>query len=153
MARTQKSWQEKLAAAKAKPDLPKKFFCKQSRQNFVVPSVGEVEAIIAKVRRGRVVTIAEICGRLKQAHRVDVACPIATGIFTWIIAHAAQEALDRGAKRGVPWWRVLKTGGVLNLKYPGAGKLQKTLLQKEGHRVVRKGKNFSVVGRAALPSE
>ena len=144
MARTRKSWQEKLADAKAKPGLPKEFYCRKSRQHFVVASPEEIEQIIRTVKRGELVTIAQIGQRLKVAHDVDVACPITTGIFTWLIANAAQEATDQGRKGVPPWWRVLKTGGLLNPKFPGGGRTQKAMLQAEGHKVVPKGKALIV---------
>ncbi len=146
MARTKKSWQEKLAAAKAKPGLPKRFYCEKSKQHMVVPSPGEVEEIIRTVRRGKLITMAQIARQLQQTHRVDLACPMTTGIFAWIIAHAAQEAQAEGAKRVPPWWRVLKTGGQLNPKYPGGGQIQQSLLEAEGHTIVRKGKSLTVAG-------
>jgi len=45
--------------------------------------------------------------------------------------------------RGNPW-RTLKTGGILNEKYPGGINNQKKLLQFEGHEVIKKGKNYIV---------
>jgi len=39
----------------------------------------------------------------------------------------------------------LKTGGVINPKYPGGVERQKKLLEKEGHKVVQKGKKYVVV--------
>lgn len=38
MARKKKSWIEKLEDAKAKEDLPKKFYCDKSKQHMLVPS-------------------------------------------------------------------------------------------------------------------
>jgi len=38
----------------------------------------------------------------------------------------------------------LKTGGVLNEKYPGGAEGQRKLLEKEGHKVVAKGKKSVV---------
>ena len=121
MARTKKTWQEKLSDAKAKPGLPKVFYCEKSRQSFVVPSPGEIEEMIRRVSRGRVITIQQVGLRIKNAHGADAACPITTGIFTWLIAHAAEEqaaaqvpggaSRPAGGKAAVPWWRLLKTGG------------------------------------------
>jgi hypothetical protein len=39
----------------------------------------------------------------------------------------------------------LKTGGILNEKYPGGVARQKGLLEEEGHTVRSKGKNYQVV--------
>ena len=59
---------------------------------------------------------------LAKKHGATIACPITTGIFAWIAAHAADEAESAGARRITPYWRTLKTGGELNPKYPGGVK-------------------------------
>jgi alkylated DNA nucleotide flippase Atl1 len=69
-----------------------------------------------------------------------------TGIFAWIIAHANHEQTQQGAKRVVPWWRLVKTDGELNPKYPEGGQIQKRKLEEEGHTVRRKGKKLIVEG-------
>lgn len=51
----------------------------------------------------------------------------------------------RDSKDITPYWRTLKTGGVINPKYPGGVEAQRKLLEKEGHKVVQKGKKFVVV--------
>lgn len=38
-----------------------------------------------------------------------MACPVTTGIFAWIAAHAAAEAEESGGKI-TPDWRTLKHG-------------------------------------------
>jgi alkylated DNA nucleotide flippase Atl1 len=43
-----------------------------------------------------------------------------------------------------PYWRTLKTGGVLNEKYPGGVEAQRQRLESEGHIIVQKGKSFTV---------
>jgi len=143
-ARGRKSWRQKLAAAKAKPDLPKRWFCEKAGQMFVVPSPDEVEQIICRVPRGRLITMQQIGGMLCRMHKVDVACPMTTGIMAWLIAHAAEEAAGEGAKRVPPWWRVLKTGAQLNPRYPGNGRTQQEKLEAEGHRIVARGKTLRV---------
>jgi len=148
MPRTKKTWSEKLAEAKAKEDLPKKFHCDKSGMHMYVPSVSEVEKEMRSVRKGEVRTIKDIAAKLTKRHRVDMASPIAIGIFAWIIAHAADEQERAGAKRVVPWWRTLKTAGVLNSKYPGGVNVQRARLKAEGHRVARKGKNYIIEGVA-----
>jgi hypothetical protein len=75
-----------------------------------------------------------------------MACPVTTGIFAWIAAHAADEAEQAGRKRITPYWRTLKAGGELNPKYPGGIKNLRARLEAEGHRVVVKGKWYFVAG-------
>lgn len=144
MAKAKKTWKEKLDAAKAKPNLPKVFYCEQAKMKLVVPSPAEVEALMRGVRRGKVLTIGQMQARLKTKHQADMACPLTTGIFSWLVAHAAAEAAAAGARKVTPWWRVVKTGGVLNPKFPGGGELQCTKLIAEGHQVLRKGKKLLV---------
>ena len=98
-----------------------------------------------KVRRGKLTTIDAIRKTLAKRHKVTTACPITTGIFAWIAAHAADEVEQSGRSRITPYWRTLKTGGELNPKYPGGIKNLRSRLTAEGHRVIKKGKRYFVV--------
>ena len=137
------TWQEKLADSR---DLPKlaKFDKKPKRWpagTYIIPEPIEVDQIMKKVRKGKLITINEIRELLAKKHKADYACPITTGIFSWIAANAAAEQVSQGRKRITPYWRTLKTGGILNEKYPGGVKGLKKLLAAEGHKVIRKGKS------------
>jgi hypothetical protein len=142
-----KSWTEKLADSK---DLPRveKIDEKKSKRwgtgTFVIPAPKEVDEVMRKVPKGKVITINEIRRILAKKHGATIGCPITTGIFAWIAAHAAQEAAAEGKKRYTAYWRTLKSGGVLNEKYPGGIANLKRKLQNEGHKVVSKGKKFVV---------
>ena len=111
---------------------------------MVIPAPAEVDALMKRVPKGRVVTINELRAALAAKHKVSFACPITTGIFSWIAAHAAEEASTAGTKRVTPYWRTLKTGGELNPKYPGGAEGVAKRLRAEGHRIVRKGKRLLV---------
>lgn len=104
---------------------------------MVIPAPREVDAMMKHVPRGRVATINDLRTALALDHGVDFACPITTGIFAWIAAHAADEQRLEGRKRITPWWRTLKTSGELNPKYPGGTATQARLLRAEGHRITR----------------
>jgi len=127
-----KTWREKLAESK---DLPK---------TMVIPSALEVDQVMRRVPKGRLVTISEIRASLARKHGTDIACPMTTGIFAWIAAHAAEEARAAGDRNVTPYWRTLKTGGELNPKYPGGIPALRKLLASEGHKVVREGKKHLV---------
>ena len=58
-----------------------------------------------QVPRGRVVTINELRAALAAKHKVNFACPLTTGIFSWIAAHAAAEAEAAGEQHITPFWR------------------------------------------------
>jgi hypothetical protein len=127
--------------------------------SMVIPAPMEVDAIMKKVPKGKLITINEIRSMLARKHNADIACPITTGIFAWIAAHAAEEAAAAGKARITPYWRTLKTGGLLNEKYPGGIVQLKKHLEAEGHKVIQKGKRHkvsdfekSLVSRKAPPS-
>ena len=116
---------------------------------MVVPAPIEVDELMRKVPKGKVTTINQLREQLARKHGVSIACPITTGIFAWIAAHAAAEAQAEGKKRFTPWWRTLKTGGELNPKYPGGIRVQAALLRAEGHKLLPgKGKHPPRVAEA-----
>jgi alkylated DNA nucleotide flippase Atl1 len=142
-----KSWREKLADDK---DLPKvaeicgKMLSRWGAGTMVIPAPREVDAVMKKVPKGKLITINEIRAVLAKRHQATMACPITTGIFAWIAAHAAEEAAADGEKAITPYWRTLKSGGELSAKYPGGIARLRERLEAEGHRVVPKGKRFVV---------
>jgi alkylated DNA nucleotide flippase Atl1 len=141
-----KSWREKLADAKGLPriiPIPESLR-RWGSGSMVIPAPMEVDAIMRKVPRGKVITMNEIRSLLARKHGATIACPITTGIFAWIAAHAAEEGRKAGRKRVTPYWRSLKTGGMLNEKYPGGIEEQREKLESEGHRIVKKGKKYIV---------
>ena len=87
----------------------------------------------------------EIRSALAKKHHATIGCPMTTGIFSWVAAHAAEEQRQNGEKDITPYWRTLKTGGLVNEKYPGGVETQKKLLESEGHTVVQKGKKVFVL--------
>jgi hypothetical protein len=92
----------------------------------------DVDALIRKVRSGRLVTQAQIRSRLARDYNADTACPLCTGIFVRIAAEAAEEDRRLGRSRITPYWRVLRDNGSLNQKFPGGVKAQAARLRAEG---------------------
>lgn len=142
-----RSWREKLADSKNLPRVEK--LCgphleRYGRGTMVIPTPLEVDEVMRQVPRGKVVTINEIRRVLAAKHNVTMTCPITTGIFAWIAAHAAKEAEDEGKKRITPYWRTLKMEGEVNPKYPGGIAAIRKLLQAEGHKIVQRGKRWFV---------
>lgn len=144
-----RSWTEKLHDDKGLPKIGKvegKLSRRWGTGTMVIPAPREVDAIMAKVPKGKLITINDIREKLAKKHKVNFACPITTGIFAWIAAHAAEEARAAGKKRVTPYWRTLKNGGELNPKYPGGIQAIKRKLGAEGHRVISRGKRAFVDG-------
>ena len=143
-----RSWSEKLKDSK---DLPKveKITDKMSKRwgtgTVVIPAPIEVDEMMKRVPKGKLITLNEIRIALAKKHNATIGCPLTTGIFAWIAANAAEEEKEKGRKDVTPYWRILKTCGVINPKYPGGVEAQRKLLESEGHKVVQKDKKYVVV--------
>ncbi len=142
------SWNERLNDSKGLPKVEKitpKMIKKWGSGTLVIPSPMEVDQFMAKVPIGKVTTINEIRSALAKKHNATIGCPMTTGIFAWIVANASDERKKLGGREITPYWRTLRTGGLLNEKYPGGIEDQQILLEQEGHKIERKGKNFRVL--------
>ncbi len=58
-----------------------------------------------------------------------------SGIFLRIVAETAEEDLRSGKRDIAPYWRVLKSDGSLNEKYPGGIDHQAGCLREEGFQI------------------
>ncbi len=150
MGYKRKTWQQKLEDNKNFPKelrLEPNFPCYRALKKMgaepgdsVVLAPGpEVDAIMKKVPKGKLITLKEICQELAKEHRAQYCCTLTTGIFIVTAANAAEET-----KRNTPYWRTLKNDGQLNRKYPGGIERQKRLLEREGHTIINKGKKSFV---------
>jgi len=142
-----KSWQEKLADSKGHPtvfEITGRMSKRWGSGTCVIPSPMEVDELMRRVPKGKLTTVEELRKVLARRHSATMACPVTTGIFSWIAAHAAAEAEAEGKKRTTAFWRTLKTGGEVNPKYPGGIAALKRKLSGEGHKVLKKGKRFFV---------
>jgi hypothetical protein len=147
MSYQRKSWQEKLADSKGHPtvfEISEKQSKRWGTGTCVIPAPMEVDELMRRVPRGKLTTIDEMRKALARRHHADIACPITTGIFSWIAAHAAAEAAAQGKKRTTAYWRTLKAGGELNPKYPGGVVELKRKLAAEGHKILQKRNRFFV---------
>ena len=150
--RVKKTWGEKLIDAKGLPKVEKITKKMRARwgaavgETMVIPAPVEVDAVMKRVPAGKVVTINVIRAVLAKRHGVAITCPLTTGIFAWIAAHAAAEALAAGRRKVTPYWRTLKNGGEINPKFPGGAAEVRKRLRAEGHKVVKKGERYFVWG-------
>ena len=155
MPNRRKSWNEKLADKKGLPKILKleeRFPCYDAVHKMgaevgdevVLVNPSEVAAIMQKVPRGKVATIAEICKQIAKRHGVKACCSLTTGIFIMTVANAAEESAKEGKALNIPYWRTLKADGFLNEKYPGGAEAHKRLLENEGFKILQKGKRFVV---------
>lgn len=144
-----KTWREKLEDSKDLPKveiIPDRMTAKWGNGTLVIPAPKEVDELMRRVPKGKLTTINELRAALAARHSATIACPITTGIFAWISAQAAAElSATKPKARITPYWRTLKTGGLLNEKYPGGVAQQRRLLEAEGHRIRTRGKHYQVI--------
>lgn len=147
MVKKKTSWTEKLHDSR---DLPKvstineKMSKRWGTGTVVIPAPIEVDELMRRVPEGKLVTINILREALAKKHKATIGCPMTTGIFAWVAANAAEEQKQKGAEDITPYWRTLKTGGVLNPKYPGGVEGLTKHLEEEGHTVIQKGKKHVV---------
>jgi 6-O-methylguanine DNA methyltransferase, DNA binding domain len=155
MSYRKKTWQEKLENKKGYPKvlkLEKRFPCynavhkmgAEEGDDIVLVNPDEVIEIMEKVPRGKLITIVEICKKIAKNHKIKGCCSLTTGIFIMTAANATEEAIREGKNLNIPYWRTLKADGYLNEKYPGGITDHQKLLEKEGFRIIRKGKSAYV---------
>ena len=146
-----KTWREKLHDVKDLPavgPIREKLAAKWGPGLMLVPAPTEVDEIMKRVPTGGTITVNDIRETLALKHNADFCCPLATGIFVWIAANAAEEGAGEGEQDTTPYWRTTKKGGELNAKYPGGVERQKALLEAEGHKVLAKGAKLVVESKA-----
>ena len=131
------SWRQKLEKNQEPKvvEIPATMARRFGTGKMLIPKPLDVDALIRKVRKTRLVTQSEIRSRLARDFNADVTCPITTGIFLRIAAEAAEEDLRLGRKRITPYWRVIREDGSLNEKLPGGAEGQSRLLKQEGHKL------------------
>ncbi len=93
------------------------------------------DELMKKVPEGRLLTVAQMREYLAKQIGADFTDPMTAGIFVNIVAWASYQR----SENITPYWRVLKSDGELNAKYPEAVEKQKSLLEAEGHIVITKG--------------
>ena len=148
--RTKTSWRAKLH----KPMLPKLVAVPEGMAKrlghgmMLIPTALEVDAMIRKIPRGEVCTLAQIRKRLARWHNADVTCPLVAGIFLRIVAEAAEEDRVAGRPDITPYWRVVREDGRLNAKFPGGVEGQAERLREEGHTI----EHGKVVMKVAAPA-
>ena len=79
-----------------------------------------VDEFINKMPQGRFVTMPELRADLAIEYDCDATCPVSTAIFLRVVAEAALEHLEQGAKTAdiTPFWRVVAPGDKVSARLP-----------------------------------
>ena len=126
-----KTWREKLEAKQERKIVDNL----RGGGTLLIPKPLDVDALVRRVEKGKLITITQIMERLAEEHGADSTCPLCAGIFLRIAAEAAEEDSGKGVADVTPYWRVLKADGSLNEKFPGGVETQAARLEEEGHTI------------------
>ena len=113
--------------------------------SMVISTPQEIESLVHQIPKGRLATVNTLREVIAGKHGTTITCPVTTGIFLNIVAKAAVEQEQMGARRTAPWWRVLKTDGTLNDRFPGGVEEQAARLKQEGFKTEAKGRSKQMV--------
>ncbi len=105
-----------------------------SKMYFAPPSA--YDEVMKLIPEGSLITVGMIREYFAAQAGADFTDPITAGIFVSIAAWASEQ---RNSNK-TPYHRTLKADGELNPKYPGGCEKQKALLEKEGHRIICRGR-------------
>ena len=137
-----KSWKEKMEHPPV-PQIkiaPEDWVSKYEGNKMLIPTPRAIEEIIATIRKGRVMTIAQLRMALAQKYEADFTCPLTAGIFLNVVAEYAEELKTEGKKRIPCYWRVVRNDGAIIEKFPGGATKQMAYLKEDGVDVITKGK-------------
>ena len=112
---------------------------------MVISTPQEIEALVVQIPKGKLATFHGLKDAIAQRHGTTITCPVTTGLFVNIVARATAEQEMLGAKGVTPWWRVVRTDGTLNEKFPGGVAEHEKRLVAEGHVVKAKSRSKRVV--------
>jgi alkylated DNA nucleotide flippase Atl1 len=122
-------------------DLPASF----GQGRMLIASPLWVEDYVKTIPAGEVRTMDQLRSHLAARADADFACPLTSGIFARVVAEAAAYEQVNGLPVSAPWWRLVKSDGCLNPKFPhgdlGETELQAQLLEAEGVRLVATGRS------------
>jgi hypothetical protein len=120
MAKTAKSWAEKMAKppAPAVVALEKEYARHPAGTRMLISTPREIAAFVKDIPEGMTVSVAEMRDALAYHHQAQFACPLTTGIFLRIAAEDAWARLSAGAKKDsvMPFWRIVSPKDALAKK-------------------------------------
>jgi len=139
MPKTRKTWRQKLEEEHPEHgkvvDIPPKMQNRFGTGKMLIPKPLDIDALINKIPKGNLTTVAQIREQLARDAHARCSCPMTTGIFLRIVAEVAEEDWRNGKKDITPYWRVIKADGSLNEKLPGGVEAQAARLKEEGHLI------------------
>lgn len=120
------SWQERYESSKPTYSKvnEKKFADLGAGTSVLIPCPADIDAEIAELEEGEVITFTELRQRLAERHLADGTCPVMCGMNLRVVAEIAFEALDAGVPvhQVTPVWNVIDPKSNLAKKLHGGPK-------------------------------
>ena len=100
--------------------LEKDFAGMRAGSTMFVATPKIVDEYVKQLPQGHFITLPELRADLAIEHDCDVTCPLSTAIFLRVVAEAALEQLESGAKINdiTPFWRVVEPGDKVSSRLP-----------------------------------
>ncbi|MEM4137233.1 MAG: hypothetical protein QXH71_01240 [Candidatus Anstonellaceae archaeon] len=131
------NWFSKLLKIKKYPKT-----IKIKKEVFVIPSPLIIKKLMKKPKKGKLITTEQIFNYFSNKHKKTKLYLKAIEIFIW--GWANNYSTEDFKKAKFPFWRTINKDGSLISDFPGGQHLQASFLRKEGHIIIRKGKNLFV---------
>jgi hypothetical protein len=144
--RTGMTWQEKFErpAGPKIVKVPPTMVRQAGPGRMLIATPRLIDALVRRIPSRKLATMAQLMDRLARDHDCERTCPMTAGIFMRIVAEKAEEDLATGSRQVAPYWRVIKTDGSLNDRFPGGVKRQAGMLKAEGHEFATRGSRVKV---------
>ncbi|MCX8163029.1 MAG: hypothetical protein N3D10_00550 [Candidatus Micrarchaeota archaeon] len=112
---------------------PKKI--KIKKEEFLIPSPNQIKKLMQRPKAKKLLSTQQILNYLEKKYKLKV-YPKAFKLFLWAIADSQEPSF--------PFWRTIGPNGELLEEFADKIFLQANFLRKEGHIIIRKGKNLIV---------
>lgn len=112
---------------------PDAWNAKYGGHRMVISTPKDIAEEVSLLPKGQVIRISALRERLAVRHEGDYTCPLTTGIFLNLVAHAMEEPTTGAAGYYWPYWRVVRDDGQMMEKFPGGIEAHRTKLEAEGH--------------------
>ena len=138
---TKKNWRDKVSEVEEKiHTITPEWEGKLGKGKILIPNVRDIERLINQTKKGELLTNDIIRETLPKEKEVKLTAAIPTGVYLKNVALAAEEERGFGKKNITPYWRVIKSDGSINIKFPISTEILVEILESEGHKIeLRKG--------------
>jgi len=125
-------------------EAPRHWAIRYGGKFMLLPTVAMIERKLAHLKTGEIITFSQLGCWLAKETKADFTCPLTLRNMVRQTALKAEKSNTK-ANTPMPWWRIVKDGGLLLVNFPGGMERQALLLEMEGHTITHKiGKDWAL---------